>query len=85
MSAGYGGERGGLACNKRACPHAVSYTHLRAETSEDIEKLQKLTARIEADTSTLTEIVKDGSTYMGCGTEDVYKRQVYGYQHHRHD
>lgn len=48
----------------------------RAETSEDIEKLQKLTARIEADTSTLTEIVKDGSTYMGCGTDYRFERSA---------
>lgn len=41
----------------------------RAETAEDIKKLQDLVARIEADTSTLTEIGKDGSTYVGGGTD----------------
>lgn len=48
----------------------------RAETSEDIEKLQELTARIEADTSTLTEIGKDGSTYMGGGTNYRFERSA---------
>ena len=48
----------------------------RAETSEDIEKLQDLVARIEADTSTLTEIGKDGSTYVGGGTDYRFERSA---------
>ena len=48
----------------------------RAETSEDIEKLQNLTARIEADTSTLTELGKDESTYMGGGTDYRFERSA---------
>lgn len=48
----------------------------RAETLEDIKKLQDLVARIEADTSTLTEIGKDGSTYMGGGTDYRFERSA---------
>lgn len=48
----------------------------RAETSEDIEKLQELAARIEADTSTLTELGKDGSTYIGGGTDYRFERSA---------
>lgn len=48
----------------------------RAETSEDIEKLKKLAARIEADTSTLTELGKVGSTYMGGGTDYRFERSA---------
>lgn len=48
----------------------------RAETAEDIKKLQDLVARIEADTSTLTEIGKDGSTYVGGGTDYRFERSA---------
>lgn len=48
----------------------------RAETAEDIKKLQDLVARIEADTSALTEIGKDGSTYVGGGTDYRFKRSA---------